>query len=221
MTEPGGLALRPPWSYDLPGGRRDLAAGGRLSAEERRRQILQAARAALVAQGHLPLVPERLAAEIGISKALIYTYFPDQADLANAIAAEDFARLAAGGLDAAARLPDLEAAAVASAELYFRHVCAHGPALHVILRDPYMRGRLSPAVAIARDRAARSLARRAAKAMALTPAEALGAFSLLLAIPEEAGRLVWQGELSTDAGLELCRRLTAAAVQSLQPPDGR
>ncbi|CAN7577108.1 TetR/AcrR family transcriptional regulator [Phenylobacterium sp. LjRoot164] len=196
-----------------------MAAGGRLSAEERRRQILQAARAALVAQGHLPLAPERLAAEIGISKALIYAYFPDQADLANAIAAEDFARLAADGLGA--DFDDLEAAAVASAELYFRHVCAHGPALHVILRDPFMRGRLAPAVAAARDRAARPLVRLSAKALALPAAEAVGAFSLVLAIPEEAGRLVWQGELSPDAGLELCRRLTAAAVQSLQSTDGR
>ena len=198
-----------------------MAAGERLSAEVRRGQILQAARAALVAQGHLPLAPERLAAEIGVSKALIYTYFPDQADLANAIAAEDFARLAADGLDAAARLDELETAAVASAEIYFRHVCAQGPALHVILRDPYMRGRLAPAVAAARDRAARPLVRRAAKALALPADEAVGAFSLVLAIPEEAGRLVWQGELSPDAGLELCRRLTAAAVQSLQSPDGR
>lgn len=199
-----------------------MAAGGRQSAEARRGQILQAARAALVAQGHLPLAPERLAAEIGVSKALIYTYFPDQADLANAIAAEDFARLIADGLDAAGRLDDLEAAATASAEIYFRHVCAQGPALHVILRDPYMRGRLAPAVSAARDRAALPLARRAGKAFALSAAEAVGAFSLVLAIPEEAGRLVWQGQLPVEAGLELCRRLTAAVVRSLaQSPGGR
>lgn len=199
-----------------------MAAGGRQSAEARRLQILQAARGLLIAQGRLPLAAEPLAAEVGVSKALIYAYFSDQADLFNAIAADDFDRLATAGLAAAAQIDDLEAAAVASAEIYFQHVCANGPALHVILRDPYMRGRLAPAVAAARDRAAGPLARRAGKTLALSAAEAVGAFSLVLAIPEEAGRLVWQGQLPVEAGLELCRRLTAAAVRSLaQSPGGR
>lgn len=193
-----------------------MAKGGRLSAELRRRQILDAARGALVAQGYLPLALERLAAEIGVSKALIYSYFPDQADLYNDILTEDFARLDAAGLPAAAALDDLDAAAQACAEIYFRHICAHGPALHVILRDQYMSRRLSRAVAAARDGIARRLARRAARAFGLPPAEALGAFTLALAVPEEAGRLVWQGELAADTGLELCRRLTLAAIQGLR-----
>lgn len=198
-----------------------MTKGGRLSAELRRRQILDAARRALVVQGYLPLALERLAADVGVSKALIYGYFPDQAELFNAILAEDFARLDAAGLNAAAELADLEAAAQACAEIYFRHICAHGPAIHVILRDQYMRRRLSPAVAAARDRIALQLARRAAHAFALPPAEAVGGFTLALAVPEEAGRLVWQGELSAEAGLELCRRLALATLQGFEGGSGR
>lgn len=192
-----------------------MSKGGRLSAELRRRQILDAARRALLAQGYLPLALERLAADVGVSKALIYSYFPDQTELFNAILAEDFARLEAAGLGGAADLADLEAAAQACAEIYFRHICAHGPAIHVILRDQYMRRRLDRAVAAARDRIALRLARRAARVFGLPPAEAVGAFTLALAVPEEAGRLVWQGEIAAESGLELCQRLAVAAVQGL------
>lgn len=202
-----------------------MATGVRLSAEERRGQIMRAARALVIAQGYLPLALERLAGEVGVSKALVYSYFPDQADLFNAILAEDLAELEAG-LEAAARLEDLEAAAEACAGVYFRHICAHGPALHVILRDQYMSRRLSRPAAARRDRIALCLARRARRAFGLPAREAVGAFTLILAVPEEAGRLVWQGELSAESGEELCARLVRAAVQGLAglspaPSDGR
>ncbi len=187
----------------------------RLSAEERRGQILSVARRLVIAQGYLPLALERLAGEVGVSKALVYSYFPHQADLFNAILTEDFARLEAG-LDAAMRLEDLEAAAQACAGIYFRHICAYGPALHVILRDQYMTRRLSRSAAAGRDRIALRLARRARRAFGLSANEAVGAFTLILAVPEEAGRLVWQGELSAESGEELCRRLAQAAVQGLR-----
>lgn len=192
-------------------------AGARLSAEQRRRQIIEAARWLLVEQGGLPLAPERLAGEIGASKALVYSHFPDQHRLFNAVLDEEFALLAQAGLDAASAAATLTEAAQASAELYFRHVSAHGPAIHIILRDRYMARRARSASARLRDRIARRLARLARRELGLSAREAVAAFSIALAIPEEAGRLVWQGDLTPAAGEELCRRLTLAAVQGLQP----
>jgi AcrR family transcriptional regulator len=193
-----------------------LARGSRLSAEARRAQIVEAAARLAVEQGYLPLPPERLAEAVGASKALIYGYFPDQHDLFNAVLAREFAGLDAAGLDTTSAAPTLDLAALGCAELYFGHVCAHGPVVHVVLRDPYMARRLDPKLAAIRDRIARRLVRLIRRELALPPREAVAALTLATTIPEDAGRLAWQGDLAPDAGLELCRRLTSAAVAALR-----
>lgn len=192
-------------------------AGARLSADERRRQIVGAARRLVAQQGSLPLAPERLAAEIGASKALIYNHFSDQHALFNAVLTEEFELLVAAGLEDASRARTLSEAAAACAEIYFRHVSRHGPAIHVILRDRYMAGRVGEPVRRLRDRTTLRLGRLARRELQLPAQEAVAAIGIALAIPEEAGRLVWQGDLTIQAGEELCRRLTLAAVHGLQP----
>ncbi|WP_304168580.1 TetR/AcrR family transcriptional regulator [Phenylobacterium aquaticum] len=194
-----------------------MAQGSRLPAEARRRQIVEAAARLVLDQGFLPLPPERLAEATGVSKALIYGYFPDQHALFNALMARQFAALEAEGLDAVSRDPSFETAAMGCAELYFRHVCAHGPVIHVVLRDLYMARRLDPKVAAVRDRVIRRLARHVRRDLHLPPDETVAAITLVTTIPEDAGRLVWQGDLSPEGGLELCRRLTAAALAALRP----
>ncbi len=192
-------------------------AEGRRPAEVRRRQIVEAAAGLAVAQGYLPLPPERLARAVGVSKALVYGYFPDQHELFNAVLIHEFSALEAAGLEVASQATSLEAAALDCAELYFRHVCARGPVIHVVLRDVYMAGRVDAKVAAIRDRVARRLARRVRGELGLPPEEAVAALTLATTIPEDAGRLVWQGDLSPQGGLELCRRLTSAALAGLRP----
>lgn len=194
-----------------------MAKGSRRPAEARRRQIVEAAARLVVDQAYLPLQPERLAAAVGVSKALIYGYFPDQHDLFNAVLADEFAALADAGIEVASQSGSLEQTALACAELYFHHVCARGPVVHVVLRDVYMVRRVDPAVAAVRDRIVRRLARQVRRELSLPPEETVGAITLATTIPEDAGRLVWQGELSPEAGLELCRRLTGAALAALRP----
>ena len=194
-----------------------MAEGSRRPAEARRRQIVEVAAGLVLEQGYLPLPPERLAKAVGVSKALIYGYFPDQHELFNAVLAREFAALETAGLDEASQGQALEDAALRCAELYFRHVCDHGPVVHVVLRDHYMARRLDPAIAAIRDRVVRRLARRVRCELKLPPDEAVAAITLVTTIPEDAGRLVWQGDLSLESGLELCRRLTSAALAGLRP----
>ncbi|MDP1986383.1 TetR/AcrR family transcriptional regulator, partial [Phenylobacterium sp.] len=94
----------------------------RLSPEVRRGQILDAAETLLTAHGGLPLPLEELARAALVSKALIYAYFPNQHDLANALLARRFAALLATGLEAAAARTNLFDAAQACGALYFDEV---------------------------------------------------------------------------------------------------
>lgn len=194
-----------------------MAPRQRLSAEVRRRQILDAAKDLVLAQGYLPLPLEALAARVGVSKGLIYEYFPTQADLFNALLGEEEAAIEAGGLAEAVAHGDLVTAAQACADLYLRHVAQRGPVAHFILRDAYMAGRLTPEVVRVRDRFLRAFARRARRELELPAAEALGTVLLVQAIPEEMGRLAWQDDMPLDRGRELTEQLVASAIAALRP----
>jgi AcrR family transcriptional regulator len=188
----------------------------RLPPEARRAQILAAAEALVLAQGHLPLPLDRLAREAGVSKALIYAYFPTQHDLFNGVLARQFDRLVAAGIEAQAA-GDFPAAALACALTYFEQIARDGPVIHVILRDPYMAGRLDPALAAIRDRVALRLARGARRKLRLGAKETIAALSILTTLPEEAGRLVHAGEMSPARGRDLTAMLVESSLEALTP----
>jgi AcrR family transcriptional regulator len=190
----------------------------RLTPEIRRGQILDAAEALILSEGQLPLPLADLARRAGASKALVYRYFPTQADLANAVLRRLFAGLEDAGLTAAAALPDLQQAALLSAEIYGRHVTAIGPVAHVLLRDPYLAGLLAADIARQRDRWMRALARTARRELGLPAKEIVAALSVMTTIPEEAGRLAHAGEIGREAASDLTRQLVGAALAALAAP---
>jgi AcrR family transcriptional regulator len=189
----------------------------RLAPEVRRDQIIKAAGQLVLKQRHLPLKLDHLAQATGVSKALIYAYFPTQFDLFNAVLEQEFQALAAGGVEAASIGDDLEAAASACALAYFDHVAAAGPLIHVILRDPYLSGHIAPELAAFRDRIVRRLARLARRDLKLPARENVAAITMITTIPEEAGRLVYAGELPLERGRELCAELVSSSIAAFKP----
>ncbi len=158
---------------------------------------------------------EEFAKGAGVSKALLYVYFPSQHDLFNALLDRGVADLQAAGLEAASKMGDLETRACACAELYFRYVAQNGPLLHIILRDRFMAGAVSGAMARARDQVANALAREVRRRHGLRAREAVAAVSIAIALPEECGRLVFRGDLELERGAELCRQLILGATDAL------
>ena len=189
----------------------------RLSPELRRSQILDAAGQLVQAQGHLPAPLDRLARAAGVSKALIYAYFPTQYDLCNGLLDREFGALLAAGLEEAARLSPLEAAALACADIYFQHVATTGSLTHILLRDPYLTGHLDRRLARIRDRITLALARAARRELRLSAKENVAAISIITTIPEEAGRLVHAGEMDHDRGRALNATLIRSSLVALTP----
>ena len=193
-----------------------MAARQRLSPDVRRRQIAEAATALLLEQSYLPLRMEALATRAGVSKGLVYGYFPTQHDLFNAVLSGEMDALSAAGLDTASG-GDLTERAIAWASLYVRHIAGRGPVIHYILRDGHMAGHLAPAATALRDRLLRGFARGARRELRLPPAEAVAATAMVAAIPEECGRLAWQGDLTLARAEELSAQLVTSAISSLRP----
>jgi AcrR family transcriptional regulator len=189
----------------------------RLSPDVRRGQIVDAAASVLLEQGYLPLPTERLAEHAGVSKALVYAYFPTQYDLANAVLDRRFAALTAAGIEAASLGKPLREAALEAARIYFEDVAEHGPQIHVVLRDQFMRGHLDARLAALRDRVVRNLARAARQSLHMTARETVAAINMIITIPEQAGSLAHGGEMERDRARELCAQLIASSVDALTP----
>src|SRR4051794_22478531 len=73
----------------------------RLTADERRAQLLDAARAVIAAGGVASVTMDRIAAEAGVSKALVYLHFENTDEVLAAVLENELARL---DHDAARRL---------------------------------------------------------------------------------------------------------------------
>src|SRR5262245_12903715 len=124
------------------------AEGRRLSGGERREEILAAAGRVLADQGFLPLTFEAVAREAGVSKALIYAYFPTQGALCNGLLERALTPLAAriAGLTG-----DFEAVAVEAGLAYFDQIALEGSVLHLLLTDAYLDGQREAAATAPRD----------------------------------------------------------------------
>jgi AcrR family transcriptional regulator len=187
-----------------------LRRGRRLAPEARRESLLDVAAGLLLEQGYLPLGVQDVADAAKVSKALVYKYFPEPSDLYNALLERACEDLSGAGLERAA--DQHEAAAVATAEVYFRYVCATGPLIQIILRDRFMAGRISRSAMAFRDAVCGALARSLHRDLGLPVRQAVACVSIGMTMPEECGRLVFQGDLEPDQGSALCRELVLGVI---------
>ena len=190
----------------------------RLAPEQRRAEILDAATRLIVQQGYLPLPLEQLGRAAGISKALIYTYFPTQYDLFNALLGRELQGLIAGGVDTASRLGNLDEAGLCCAMLYFDHVAQTGPLLHILMTDMYMAGHVAAQHTQSLQKLLRRFYRLAGNALPLTKQEIMAATEMMAAIPEEAGGLAYHQELELSVARQLCHSLISSSLQALRAP---
>lgn len=156
-------------------------------------------------QGFLPLSVQDLAEAARVSKALVYHYFPEAPDLYNALLLEGVEGLLAGGLETRTEPADI-------AETYYRYVAANGPLIQIILRDRFMAGRVASPVAAVRDRVARRLAQRLVRDFGVSLREAVASVGIGMTMPEECGRLAFQGDLDLERGAIMCRELVLGVI---------
>ena len=189
----------------------------RMSAEDRRDQIIKIADTLISELGYLPLPIGELSQRAGISRALIYARFASQHDLVNTVLQVHFNALENNGLfKATADLQSWDDVHEV-ASIYLTHVAEAGPALHVGFREPFMKGRIDPRLRAQRDRAFRAIARITRKHLRFGVGDTIAAVQMLLTIPEEVGRIIFEKELALEEGLQLSRRLLNSSIEALSP----
>jgi AcrR family transcriptional regulator len=194
---------------------------GRKRAPARIAQILDIADRLVIEAGALPISMKRVGDAMGASRALVYAYFADADQLAEAVLERQMAWLAEAGLTRALDGAEFGAGVLAAGEIYLDHVARRGPVVHLTVRD-ITRGR-GEAAGVGRPHVAmlRKLARAARRDLRLSPHEALVLAELLVTIPEETGRLVFEGALDLADAHALCARLLSSSVDSIRPRGAR
>ena len=191
----------------------------RLSPELRRAQILDAAAQLIIEQGYLPLPIERLARTAGSSKALIYTYFPTQYALFNAVLERELQSLVTAGLITASQVEDLDQAAVLCGMLYFEHVARSGPLLQIVTADLYMSGHEDERLVSECNSLRQRLAKLVHTTLKLPMREAHAAVDMMIAIPQESASLVFAGETPPAVGRQICHTLLLSSLEALRSPE--
>lgn len=188
----------------------------RSSRDERRSDLLGHAARAILAQGSLPLSYDHLAAAAGVSKALVYHYFPSQIALGDALIEDELAVVDRHELRRLAALDDPVVAARECANLYFDIVADRGPLLHMLLADPLLNQGQAAQITARSGLLLLPLVRRLRRAFGISSREANIIVQLLVTLPEEAGKQVFHGSATRERAKRLCADTVEATLTALQ-----
>lgn len=112
------------------------ARAKRMSPEARREQILDAAVALILEMGHSGCTLEQVSVSAGISKALIYKYFPGREELVAALMEREFRAMSGSGLDTIPERVPIENIIRGTVERALKYYHEHGPILRLLASDP-------------------------------------------------------------------------------------
>ena len=108
----------------------------RMAPEERREQILDAAVALILANGHSSCTLEQVAEAAHVSKPLIYKYFPKREDLMKAALEREFRVLRGRGLDSVPTDVPVEKVIRVTVERSLKYYFERGPIIRLLAADP-------------------------------------------------------------------------------------
>lgn len=187
----------------------------RLEPAARRAQILDRAAELVLAEGAGGVAMERVALAAGVSKGLIYNYFPDRMALLAALLGREQRDLNERGMAqalAAADFPDLIRRTTG---LYLQQTKERGALIAALLADPVLERRMEEEGRAEREATFRFFVRATRRAYGLSLPTAIAAVDLLWAVTNQAGRQVGQGLLEPETATEMCVRLFVGGLSEL------
>lgn len=195
----------------------ELNVAGRMKAEDRAASIVREADSQINARRSARISPADIAASLGTSRSLVYSYYPDADHLIGAVLDRHAHLLIEAGLKDALAATTLDQALWESAAIYCDHVIDHGAAIELCIREPRLALKIHGAMQTLALASLHRLGRLVMKELSYGAAEALAVVQILQAMPEDAARLVRKGSISRDTAHNVCKRLLAAAIDELRP----
>ena len=189
----------------------------RLTPEARREQILDEAARLILDEGLYAVSMERLARDVGISKGLVYNYFPTRDALLTALLNREQAELRDRGMASALQAESYDDLIRQTTRLYLEQTRDRGALIAALLSDPSVSLLMEEANRAERERTVRYFVRATRRAFNLPLPMAIAAVEMASAVTDRAGRLVAEGQLDVDAATEMCVEMITGGLAALNP----
>lgn len=196
---------------------KQVGSAERMKAKDRAALMVQEADRQINEERSARISPPEIAASIGSSRSLVYSYFPDADHLIQAVLDRHADLLMQAGLCDALDAESLEDAVVQSSLIYCDHVTKYGAAIELCLREPRVAEKVGGKIRMLILSVLLRLGRKAMQELKFEPADALATVRILQVVPEDAARLIRSGKVSREIAQKVCRRLIRASLDELRP----
>jgi AcrR family transcriptional regulator len=188
----------------------------RLTPEVRREQILDEAAHLILAEGLYSVSMERLARQIGISKGLVYNYFPTRDALLTALLNREQAELRDRGMASALQAESFEDLIRQTTRLYLEQTRDRGALIAALLSDPSVALLMEAENQADRERTVRYFVRAARREYGLPLPIAITGIEMVSVVTDRAGRLVADGQLDVETATGMCVALITGGLEGLR-----
>lgn len=187
----------------------------RLAPEERASQILDFAARLVIEEGLTELSMERLGREAGISKALIYNYFPNRNDLLRALLEREMAVLRERQVAQTRAATDFRDLVYRTTRTYVAQVKERGALLQRLWAEAAVARTVADENLRRRDEAMRYMTRQVVKEYGLPKDVAMSAVDMQMAMTEAAAQHLPGSHNDVDFATNICVSLLLGGLDAL------
>ncbi|MCW3796902.1 TetR/AcrR family transcriptional regulator [Sphingomonas sp. BN140010] len=165
----------------------------RLDPAVRRELILDEAARLVAEEGISAVNMERIGRQAGISKALVYNYFPSKQSLLTELLLREYNRFAAHGREAAQQATDFEELVRATTRAYFEYVDECGVLIQRLMSEPELAHVMRSADAEGRQRTVHIFIGAMVNEFGLAPELAATVTEVMMGLTGAAGEMLTRG----------------------------
>ena len=187
----------------------------RLAPQERAGQILDVAARLIVEEGLTELSMERLGREAGISKALIYNYFPNRTDLLRALLEREMEVLRERQMAQTRAATDFRDLVFRTTRTYVAQVKERGALLQRLWAEPAVARAVADQNLHKREEALRYMVRQVVKVYGLPKDVATSAVDMGMAMTEAAAQHLPSSHNDVDFATHICVSLLIGGLEAL------
>jgi AcrR family transcriptional regulator len=193
----------------------------RLAPQERAGQILDFAAKLILAEGFTEVSMERLGREAGVSKALVYNYFPNQNDLLKALLEREIEVLNERQLEQVRQAKGVRDLLLRTTRTYVEHVRERGALLQRLWAEAAVARTVAIKYLEQREQTKGYFAHRVAKEYRLPHAVALTAVDMQMALTEAAAQHLSHTSHDVELAVEIYVTMMIGGLEALGKSHGK
>ena len=187
----------------------------RLAPQDRVEQILNVAGQLIMESGLTEISMERLGRDAGVSKALIYNYFPNLTDLLRALLEREISHLREQSIAVIATCTDFPDLIRKTTRMYIEHIAERGTLLQRLWQEPSVARAVADKNLHSHDEARRYFVKQVRKEYGLPLQVAIAAVGMQMAMTEAAAQHLSDADNSIDLATDTCVNLLLGGLERL------